>query len=112
MKPEKVLLPPLHIKLGLMKQFVEALEKEGDCFKYLCVKFPAITEEKIKAGVVDRPQIRRLLNDPTFISKMQLAELDAWNAFAAVVTNFLGNTKAENYRILLGNLLQAFQTLG
>ena len=43
---------------------------------------------------------------------MQSAELDAWNAFAAVVTNFLGNTKAENYRLLVGNLLQAFQMLG
>jgi hypothetical protein len=27
--PKKVLLPPLHIKLGLMKQFVKALPKEG-----------------------------------------------------------------------------------
>ena len=48
-KPETVLLPPLHIKPGLMKQFVKALDKEGDCFKYLCVKFPAITEEKLRA---------------------------------------------------------------
>ena len=43
-KSEKVLLSPLHIKLGLMKQFVMALDKEGDCFRYLCVIFPAITE--------------------------------------------------------------------
>ena len=42
---------------------------------------------------------------------MQSVELDAWNAFAAVVTNFLGNTKADNYRLLVGNLLQAFQML-
>ena len=55
MKPEKVLLPPLHIKLGLMKQFVKALDKERHCFKYLCVKFPTITEEKLKAGVFDGP---------------------------------------------------------
>ena len=47
-KPEKVLLPPLHIKPGLMKQFVKALAKKGDCFKYLCVKLPTITEKKSK----------------------------------------------------------------
>ena len=34
--PKKVLLPPLHIKLGLMKKFVKALPKEGETFKYLC----------------------------------------------------------------------------
>ena len=95
-----------------MKQFVKALDKKGDCFKYLCKKFPAITEEKLKAGVFDGPQIRRLLNDPAFISTMQSGELDAWNAFAAVVTTFLGNNKAENYRLMVGNLLQAFQMLG
>ena len=54
---EKVLLPPLHIKLGLMKQFLEALDKEGECFKYLCSKFSRLTYEKIKAGIFDGPQI-------------------------------------------------------
>ena len=52
------------------------------------------------------------MNDPAFVSSMQSAELDAWNAFAAVVNNFCGNTKAENYKLLVGNLLQAFQMLG
>ena len=30
-----VILPPLHIKLGLMKQFVKALNKENACFKHI-----------------------------------------------------------------------------
>ena len=29
---DRIILPPLHIKLGLMKQFVKALDKDGDCF--------------------------------------------------------------------------------
>ncbi|GFV84760.1 uncharacterized protein TNCV_4297421 [Trichonephila clavipes] len=33
--PKKILFPPLYIKLGLMKQFVKALDKEGECFKYV-----------------------------------------------------------------------------
>ena len=53
---EKILLPPLHIKLGLMKQFVKALDKEGECFKYLCTKFPRLTYEKIKAGIFFGPK--------------------------------------------------------
>ena len=33
-----VILPPLHVKLGLMKQFLKALNK-GACFKYIQEKF-------------------------------------------------------------------------
>ncbi|GBL94360.1 hypothetical protein AVEN_7336-1 [Araneus ventricosus] len=50
----KVLLPPLHIKLGLMKQFVKALSKR-ECFKYLGNKFPGLPETKIREGVFIAP---------------------------------------------------------
>lgn len=33
--PQKVMMPPVHIKLGLMKQFVTCLDKESAAFKYL-----------------------------------------------------------------------------
>jgi hypothetical protein len=46
--PKKILLPPLHIKLGMMKHFVQALPKTGNCFKYLYKKFPYLSEAKIK----------------------------------------------------------------
>ena len=32
---KKIIFLPLHIKLGLMKQFVKALPTDGDCFKYI-----------------------------------------------------------------------------
>jgi hypothetical protein len=35
----KILLPPLHIKLGLMKNFVSAMDWTGSAFKYLAEKF-------------------------------------------------------------------------
>lgn len=37
---EKIIFPPLHIKLGLMKQFVKALDKTGPCFAYIGRKMP------------------------------------------------------------------------
>jgi hypothetical protein len=37
--PKKILLPPLHIKLGIIKQFVNALPKTGNFFKYLAKHF-------------------------------------------------------------------------
>src|SRR6476619_6162634 len=37
--PHKVILPPLHIKLGLMNNFVKAMNKNGKGFKYITEKF-------------------------------------------------------------------------
>ena len=90
-----MLLPPLHIKLGQMKQFFKVLDKEGECFKYLCTyaQFSCLSYEKIKPGIIDGPQIRYLLKDQEFISTMKREELQAWKAFADVVKNLLGNMK-------------------
>jgi hypothetical protein len=46
----KILLPPLHIKLGLMKNFVKAMDRTGSAFKYLAEKLPQLSEAKIKSG--------------------------------------------------------------
>ena len=53
--PKNVLLPPLHVKLRMMKQFVKALNRESDCFIYLCDTFPALSTEKSRAGIFDGP---------------------------------------------------------
>ncbi|GBM57446.1 hypothetical protein AVEN_24217-1 [Araneus ventricosus] len=67
---KNIIFPPLHMKLGLVKQFVKALSIEGDCFKYLISAFPSLSFQKIKAGVFDGPQIRQLVKDEHFIGKM------------------------------------------
>jgi hypothetical protein len=48
----KILLPPLHIKLGLMENYVKATDRTGSAFKYLAEKFPRLTEAKIKRGLL------------------------------------------------------------
>ena len=58
--PRNVLMPPLHIKLGLMKQFVKALNQESDAFKYLPAFFPKLSDAKIKGGIFVGPQIEDL----------------------------------------------------
>jgi len=62
-KTSKVLPPPLHIKLGLMKNFVKALNVKGPALMYLCGKCPRLIYEKVKAGVFICPQIRQLFKD-------------------------------------------------
>lgn len=109
---DKIILPPLHIKLGLMKQYVKALDKISPCFVYLSRKFPGLSNEKLKAGIFDGPQIRLLMKDNDFIRSMNNLEAAAWTSFVAVVKNFLGNQKAENYEELVQNLLINFKNLG
>ena len=46
-----VLLPPLRIKLGLMKQFEKALDKEGQCFNYIMSQIPQLSDAKLKDGI-------------------------------------------------------------
>jgi hypothetical protein len=64
--PKKILLPLLHINLGIMKQFVKALPKTGNCFKHLCKTFPHLSEAELKEGVFVGPDIRKLMFDEDF----------------------------------------------
>lgn len=109
---DRIILPPLHIKLGLMKQFVKALNKGGDCYKYISKKFFNLSQEKIKNGIFDGPQIRRLIKDENFISYMTDIEKNAWNEFVWTAQNFLGNKKEESYAEHIELMLLHFQQLG
>lgn len=110
--PKDILIPPLHIKLGLMKQFVKALDIDGDCFLYLSNQFPQLSEAKLKAGVFNGPQIRKMLRDPEFIKKMTDTEKAAWLSFKMVVENFLGNHKSADYKKIVSDMVSNFGELG
>jgi hypothetical protein len=90
--PKKILLPPRHIKLGIMKQFVKALSKTGNFFKYLCKKFPNLSEVKLKEGLFVGRDVRKLMFDEDFL--LTIIEREAWIAFKSVVTKFLGEQQA------------------
>jgi len=109
---DRIILPPLHIKLGLMKLFVKALNKDGLCIEYIAHKLPGLIMEKLKAGIFDGPQIRQLINDPHFIASMNEIESCAWSSFVLVVKNFLGDKKADNYTQLVEDMLFHFNRLG
>ena len=87
-----------------MKQYVKALDKYGDCFKYIYMKYPKITYEKIKAGIFISPQIRKLSKDPDLKNTMTIKEKNAWFSFQNV-ENFLGNIKSLNYVQLMKEML-------
>jgi hypothetical protein len=64
---------------------------------YMQKKFPRLNEAKIKEGDFADPQTRRFVRN-TSDSILNEAELSAWAAFENVCSNFLENTKADNYQ--------------
>ena len=110
--PRKVLFPPLHIKLGLIKQFVRAIDKKSAAFKHLQDLFPKLSAAKVKVGVFVGPQIKTTIRCKEFSKKLSRTEKAAWNSFVAVVQGFLGNHKAENYVELVESLVKNYGKMG
>jgi hypothetical protein len=111
-EPNKIFLPSMHLKLGLMKKSVTAITQDEAAFTYLREKFPKLSEAKLKEGVFIGPQIRDLIKDEYFDRLLQGDETSAWDSFKSVVNGFLGNRKAQNYEELVNNFLQSYQKLG
>lgn len=111
--PQNIILPPLHIRLGLGTNFIKKLDFEGPAFLYLVEKFKSqVSEAKLKAGVLNGPQLRSLLSDERFPQLLGEVELVAWRAFKAVSENFLGNHRSENYVELVDTMMTAYQAMG
>ena len=101
-------MPPLHIKLSLIKQFVTARDKKSAVFKYLQDLFPKLSEAKVKAGIFIGVQIKKIIQCDEFANLLNRTKKTAWNSFGAVVHGFLGNTKAENYLQLVQTLIKNY----
>ena len=71
-KKEKLILPLLHIKLGLMKQFTKSLKQTKPCFQFFKVFFHKTNNEGIFVG----PQIRQLLDTEDFEATMSELKLE------------------------------------
>ncbi|GFV38923.1 uncharacterized protein TNCV_192911 [Trichonephila clavipes] len=109
---DRIILPPLDIKLGIMKQFVNALDKSGECFNFLSRNFPRLRIEKLKAGIFDGPQIRQLVEDSNVVKSMTEVESKAWNAFVLVMSNFLGKKISDDPVELVESMLLILKELG
>ena len=104
---DRIVFPPLHIKLGVMKQFVKSLDRSGKCFSYITRTFPPLSTEKNQSRYLRRPQIRRLIKDPNFTGSVTRLEAAAWKGFVNIVKGFLSGSRASsNY------YADSFQTSG
>ena len=97
----------MHLKLGLIKNSVKAMNQEEADFIYLREKFPRLSEAKLKESIFIGPQIRDLIKDEYFGKLLQGDEKAVWDSFKFVVKGFLGNRRAENYEDLVNNFCRA-----
>ena len=77
---DKILLLPVHIKLGLMKQFINSLSKKRSCFDYLFRKFLVLRMDQLKAIIFDELQIKELMKSPHLQDSMNNSEAAAWSS--------------------------------
>ena len=87
------------------------MDKNREGFRHLRTDFPGLSDAKLK-GVFVGLQIRKVISDKNFDTKLNTTELEAQRSFNGVVYGFLGNKKEANNKQLIRNLLQTYQKLG
>ena len=101
----KVLLFTLHIKLGIMENFVKVTDQSKDeaGFQHLCLLFPSLSSANLRSGKCWNMRYSR---------SSTLKELRAWESFKSVCLTFLGNKRALDYQECVKKLLQeAYQDM-
>ena len=66
----------------------------------MCLSFPFLTQEKLKTGIFDGPQIRQLMKDAEFESSMT----DSMVRFLPGGQQRFGKQEADNYAELVENI--------
>ena len=110
-RPSKVALPVLHIKLGLFQQFVKVLDESSPLFSYLLQNFPK-TEAKMLPGILTGPEIRLLMNDPSFHCHLNEIQQAAWDSFVCVAKTVLEKNVADNWETNINKMIKKIQHLG
>ena len=107
----KIILPRLHIKLGLFKQFVKGLRKNYPAFDILHKCFPKLSDAKIK-GVFAGTQIRKLTLNDMFDKTLNETKLAVWISFKQIYLNFFGLHKSDDFEDVEANLLHNHHKMG
>ena len=108
----KILLPPLHIKLGLAKQFVKTLKPTSRAFHHIRQMFQSISEAKVKGGIFVGPQITRVLAFKELEKQMSDLERNAWQTFRIIMEGFFGSHRRDDYAMVVSNLVESYEKLG
>jgi hypothetical protein len=80
-KRENIIFPPLHIKLGLMSQFLKSVDQESEWIRFFLKFFPKQSLAKTVAGIFNGPQIRKLMKSDEFPAHLTKKQAKAWESF-------------------------------
>ena len=108
----KIYLPPLHIKIGLIKVSVKVMDKERKRFGRLRQKFSATSEAKMKAGIFVGPHTTQPFEHQDFSTELNSSERRTWKVFENVCRIFPGNEKAEHYSEIMQQLISSYSAVG
>jgi len=110
--PEKIYLPPWHIKLGFKKNSVKGMDKTCRRFQYVRNTFPNESDTKIKEVIFIGPQIMELIQSKQFDEDLNETGGNAWLSFKRITKDFLGNHKAANYQDDVQDMLTSYKAMG
>lgn len=109
---EKVILPPLHIKLGIVKSYIKTVYKTPEVAERLKEIFPGISVAKLEQGVLNGPDIRKLMKTDSFDAVLEPPELEAWQSVKGVCEGVLGKNRAPHYERLVQKMMKSFEIIG
>ena len=96
-----------------MKNFVKAMDQDGNGFKFLRDFFGADKSDlKLKARVFVGLIIKKLMLNEKFDLRLNPLELAAWKVLKSVITNFLGNQSRNQYADIVDRMLKASEHSG
>ncbi|OAF69025.1 hypothetical protein A3Q56_03227 [Intoshia linei] len=108
-------IKPLHVKLGLARQFLCALQKLPNGIKTINQHVKQIlyflSDLKLLNGVVNGPELRLLFKSTTLADSFSIDQKDAWLAFKDVCTNFLIIRTSYN-GTYIQKMMKAFKKMG
>ena len=75
---DKIRLPPIHIKLGIFKNFIKVLDRESESGKRLYRILPNLSEAKLTAVILNGRDIQKLTSDLNFPTLLSSKGKVAW----------------------------------
>lgn len=108
---QNIILLPLHIKWGQMKQYNEGLHKNGHRFHFISQIFAGFSTANTRAKISEETQMCRLIKDST---NLRLNYGWIWKTYDWIFYSgykfFLGDKKVENLKELVNDIVPHFKS--
>ena len=85
------------------------MDKNEESLKYLITKFHKLSLVNIREGIFVGPEIRKIMNDSHFSSKLPHVEN---KAFELACKNFLGNYRTDDSETIKEQQLHDYKNMG